>query len=308
MSYLLPLIASRLFNTPLLVDAGKAVAIVSGLGGRLIDGELVIDGPAAVDHVAFANGRPSEQMGRLGDRLGARYESMGLGDRILQMSGALAVIPIEGTLVHKGGWLGSSSGETSYEGIQTQVARARRDDRVRGVVFEVNSFGGEVSGAFDTADMIAELSAEKPTIAILTDNALSAGYLLAAAARQIIIPETGFAGSLGVVTMHVDMGRAVENAGMRVSVITSGAHKADGSPFEPLDNDVRAGIQAQLDAGRDLFAGTVARYRGRRLSKTAALATEAAQFRGEDAVDAGLADGVLRPNVAFEQFAARLSR
>jgi signal peptide peptidase SppA len=305
---LLPHIAERVFNAPLLIDAGKAVAIISGLGGRLVDGELIIDGPPAVNHVAFANGRPSEQMGRLGDRLGSRLESAGLGDRILQMVGPVAVIPIEGTLVHKGGYIGASSGETSYEGIQTQVARARRDDRVRAVVFEVDSFGGEAAGAFDTADMIAELSAEKPTIAILTDFALSGGYLLAAAARQIIIPETGAAGSIGVVSMHVDMSRAVENAGMRVSVIASGKHKADGSPFTPLGDDVRGAIQARNDASRDLFASAVARYRGRRLSKSAALATEADVFRGEDAVDAGLADGVLRPSVAFEQFVARVSR
>jgi transposase len=65
-------------------------------------------------------------------------------------------------------------------------------------VFEVDSLGGELAGAFETADLIARLSAEKPTLAILTDHALSAGYLLASAARQIIMPEHGRAGSIGV--------------------------------------------------------------------------------------------------------------
>jgi len=45
----------------------------------------------------------------------------------------------------------------------------------KGVVFEVDSFGGE----------------------LLTDHTLSAAYLLASAARQIIIPEYGRAGSIG---------------------------------------------------------------------------------------------------------------
>lgn len=303
-----PRIAARIFNTPLMVDAGKAVAIVAGMGGRLIDGQLVIDGPAAIDHVAFSGGRPSEKMGRLGDPMGTRIEARGYGDNILTRFGSVAVIAIEGTLVHKGAWLGSDSGETSYEGIQTQVLRAMRDERVRGIVFEVDSFGGEAAGAFDTADMIAELSAMKPTIAILTDFALSGGYLLAAAARQIVLPENGYAGSIGVVAMHVDFSRAIENDGVRVTVLTSGARKDDGSPFKPLGADVAARWQADLDEGREQFATAVARYRGRRLSTSAALATEAGVFRGEDAVEAGLADGVVRPSMAFAEFVQRVNR
>jgi capsid assembly protease len=321
MTIKLPYVAARLFNTPLMIDAGKAVAIASGLGGRIVDGQLVIDGPAPVDYVAGRSsiisernsGWPAancanEKMGRLGDPLGQAIEARGYGDDILTMAGSIAVIAIEGTLVHKGGWLDARSGETSYEGIQTQVLRAMRDDRVAGVVFEVDSFGGEAAGAFDTADLIADLSAQKPTLSILTDYALSAGYLLASAARQIVLPETGYAGSIGVIAMHVDFSRAIENDGIRVTVLSSGKRKDAGSPFKPLDAEVKASWQDDLDANRELFAAAVARYRGRRLSKTAALATEADVFRGDAAVEAGLADGVVRPSVAFNEFAARVRR
>jgi signal peptide peptidase SppA len=316
MNLALPRIAARVFNTPLMVDAAKASAIVAALGGRMLGrggqssgaAAFLLAGVPPMDELAAAARLPAERAGRLGDPLGQGWEQRGIGDRILTMSGPVAVIPIEGTLVHKGAWLDSYSGETSYEGIQTQVLRAQRDDRVRGVVFEVDSFGGESAGAFDTAEMIAELSAAKPTIAILTDFALSAGYLLAAAARAIVLPETGYAGSIGVIAMHVDYSRAIANDGIEVTVISSGARKADGSPFKPLGDDVAAGMQANLDKGRDLFAATVAKYRGRRLSKSAALATEAECYRGEDAVDAGLADGVIRPSQAFDEFVERVSR
>jgi signal peptide peptidase SppA len=302
----MPHVAARLFNTPLMVDGAKAVAVVNGLGSRLFDGELVIEGPAPADHVAFSNGRPS--MRRLGDPLGRRLDEAGYGDRILDMIEGVAVIGVEGTLVHKGKWIGAFSGETSYEGLQTQVARARRDERVRAVVFEVDSYGGEVAGAFDTAELIYELSQEKPTLAILTDYALSGAYLLASATRAIVMPDTGYAGSIGIVTMHVDFSRALENDGIRVTVISSGARKADGSPFRALPADVIARLQDDLDRGRDLFAETVARYRGRRLSKKAALSTEAATYRGEAAVEAGLADGVVRPTIAFDAFVDEVNR
>jgi ClpP class serine protease len=150
--------------------------------------------------------------------------------------------------------------------------------------------------------MIADLSAEKPTIAILTDYALSAGYLLASAARQIVMPETGWAGSIGVITLHADMSAALEKDGLRVTVLSSGAHKADGNPFAPLPAPVADKIRADLAATRDLFAETVARHRGPRLTKAAALATEAQVYTGPNAVAAGLADAVMRPSEAFAAF------
>jgi capsid assembly protease len=302
--FLLPHIAARVFDVPLMIDGHKAAAIASALGARITGGAVTVEGANPIDHVAFASGRPSA--GRLGDQLGKRIEAQ--GDEILpHIVNGVAVIPIEGTLVHKGKWLGSSSGDTSYEGLQTRVMRARRDRRVKAVVFEVDSFGGEVAGAFDTAEMIAQLSVEKPTLAILTDYALSAGYLLASAARAIAMPETGYAGSIGVVTMHVDYSRQIEARGMTVTVLTSGERKAEGNPFEPLPAEVASRIRAELDASRDVFAAAVGRHRGARMSKKQALATEAGAFQGEAALAAGLVDSIIHPNEAFDAFVSQVS-
>jgi signal peptide peptidase SppA len=292
-------IAQRAFNTPLLMHPGKAVAALSAVGGRIVEGGLQFpDGIAPVDHVAFENGRPSA--GTVGDGLGRAYDRSGRYP--FDMLNNVAIIPIEGTLVHKGSFVGMSSGETSYEGIQAQVLRAMRSDQVRGVAFEVDSYGGEVSGAFETADMIAALSKLKPTLAILTDHAYSAGYLMAAAARQVIVPETGGAGSIGVVMMHVDYSQALAEKGLKVTFIYSGDHKVEGNGFEPLPDDVKAKWQKELDTSRDLFADAVGRFRGSRLTAKAALATEAAVYRGSDAVSVGLADAVGHGSDAFNAF------
>jgi ClpP class serine protease len=302
MTLLMPHIAARMFNTPLLIDAGKAVAILTGLGGRVVEGGIHFDGAMPVDHVAFAGGRPSESMGTLGDRLGRAYERAGEGGRIFDRIGPVALVPIEGTLIHKGAFLGQSSGEMSYQGLQTKIQAIRRDNTVRGVVYETDSFGGEGAGVFDTAQMMAELSKEKPTIAILNDFAFSAAYLLASTARQIIIPSMGAAGSIGVITMHLDHSARLEKAGTKVTIVSSGKHKGDGHSFGPLPEDVRAKMQARIDKMRDHFAAAVGEFRGPRFSKAAALATEADAFTGEDAVRAGLADEVARPTEAFAQF------
>lgn len=301
MTILMPHVASRLFGEPLMVDAGKLQAILAGMGGRIVEGGIVLPGVDAVDHVAFSGGRPS--MGHVGEPMAAavdRYEND--GGRILQRVGNVAVIPIEGTLVQKGKWLGQSSGETSYEGVRALVARARARDDIEAVVLEVDSFGGEVAGAFETASAIAALSAVKPTLAILTDFAFSAGYLMASAARQIVMPPGGGAGSIGVISMHADFSKKLEKDGIAVTLITAGEHKADGSPFAPLADGVRAEIQTRIDASYTRFVEAVGAHRGARLSATAARATEARTYAGAKAVDVGLVDGIMDAEAAFQAF------
>jgi signal peptide peptidase SppA len=302
MNLLMPHIASRMFNTPLMIDPGKAAAILAGLGGRVVEGGVEFGDVIPIDHIAFANGRLAETMGTVGNRLGRAYEAAGAGHRILDRVGPVAIIPVEGTLIHKGAFLGQSSGEMSYEGLQTKIQAARSDPTIRGVAFEIDSFGGEAAGVFDTAQMIAELSKEKPTLAILNDFAFSAAYLLASAARQIVGPLMGGAGSIGAMTMHIDHSAKLEKSGSKVTIVASGKYKADGNPLGPLPDEVRAKMQARVDRMRDHFAEAVSQFRGPRLTKAAALATEAAAFTGEDAVTAGLVDAVARPSEAFSQF------
>jgi ClpP class serine protease len=183
-----------------------------------------------------------------------------------------------------------------------------RNPVVKAVAFEVDSFGGELAGSFETADLIARLSASKPTLAILTDHALSAGYLLASAARQIIMPEHGRAGSIGVVTLHTDWSAALERQGVKVTVLRAGAQKMAGNPFEALGEDVAQGIVSDLEAARQSFAERVGRYRGARFSAEAALATEARDYRGRDAVALGLADATGHALEAFDGFVAAINR
>lgn len=302
MTLLMPHIASRMFNTPLLIDAGKAAAILAGMGGRIVEGGVQFDGVIQVDHTAFSGGRVTESLGTLGDRLGRAYVQAGAGNQIFDRIGPVAIVPVEGTLVHKGAFLGQSSGEMSLQGLQTKIQAIRRDPSVKGVVYEYDTFGGEAAGAFDTAHMMFEQSKELPTLAIVNDFAFSGGLLLASAQRQIVVPRLGGMGSLGAMSMHIDHSAKLEKAGSKVTIIASGKHKTAGHSFGPLPEDVQTKIQARLDLMRDHFAETVAHFRGSRLTKAAALATEADSYTGEDAVRAGLADEVARPSEAFAQF------
>lgn len=120
----------------------------------------------------------------------------------------------------------------------------------------------------------------------------------------IILPRTGAVGSIGVVALHSDLSGALDQKGIAVTLIHAGSHKIDANPYQPLPQAVHDQMQRELEVVRFLFAETVAAGRGDRLTQTAALATEAAVFRGADAVAAGLADEIADPVTAFRAFAA----
>ena len=294
-------IAQRVFNTPLMVDPAKALAFLTGLGPRITGRDIRIEGLeiAAEDGNAAALPARASLFGN--DLTGRRARN---GSQPFAVVDGIAVIEIAGTLVHRGAWIGQSSGLTSYEGIAAQLQAALADPAIRGIALDIDSFGGEVAGAFDLADRLRAARTQKPVHAFVADHALSAAYALASQADRIILPRTGAVGSIGVVAMHSDMSGALDQKGIAVTLIHAGARKVDANPYQPLPEAVRARIAGELEDLRQLFAETVAEGRGRRLDTLQALSTEAAVFRGEAAVFAGLADEVADPLTAFRAFAA----
>lgn len=297
-------IAQRAFNTPLLVEPSKAMAFLSGLGPRITGRQLRLAGievgPEDMTHAALP-----ARVGILTNGLAEQYQQD--GQTPFAMVDGVAVIEVSGVLVHRGAWIGQSSGQTSYEGIAAQLGAAALDPGVRGIALEIDSFGGEVAGVFDLADAIRAARSTKPVWAFVAEHAFSAGYALASQADRIILPRTGAVGSIGVVVMHADLSGQLSDAGVIVTLIHSGAHKVDGNPYAPLPDPVRTRIQAEIDSIRTLFAQTVAAGRGRRLTAEAALATEAECFRGAEAVAAGLADEISDAASAFAAFAAAVN-
>lgn len=294
-------IAQRAFNTPLMVDPAKALAFLSGLGPRITGQEITFQGIEVEAADRTAASLPA-RASLFGNDLAQRHQRN--GTQPFAMIDGIAVIEIAGTLVHRGAWIGQSSGLTSYEGIAAQLQAAVADPGVRGIALDIDSFGGEVAGAFDLADRIRSARAQKPVHAFVAEHALSAGYVLASQADRIILPRTGAVGSIGVVALHTDMSGALDQKGIAVTLIHAGSHKIDANPYQPLPEAIHDQMQRELEVVRFLFAETVAAGRGGRLTQSAALATEAAVFRGAEAIAAGLADEMADPVTAFRAFAA----
>jgi signal peptide peptidase SppA len=217
-----------------------------------------------------------------------------------RMQGSIAVIPINGKLYNKIDWAGYSY--TGYNWVASMLDFAARDHDVKGVMLDIDSGGGEVDGAFETAERIR--SFQKP-IQVSATHAYSAAYLLGSAANKISVTQTGGVGSIGVVTMHVDYSKAMEKDGIAVTLIHKGKHKVDGNPYEPLPKDVRARTEARLEETYSLFVDAVSK--GRSMEAQAVRDTEALTYGAKEAKDLGLVDSVASLDQALAAFEAELT-
>lgn len=260
-----PHVATRVFDTPLMIHPAKLDAVLSVLSPRM-GFEL-----------------PPTQAEA------SEYETHYSEDGY-RVSGNVAIIPVVGTTIHRYDWLSEASGFCSYEKIGLMLQRALEDETIDHIVFDVDSFGGEVAGLFDLCEKIYGSRSIKPSTAIVNDHAASAGYAIASCATRVIMPASGWLGSIGVVMTHVDRSKQLEMMGQAVTFIFEGKHKVDGNSAEPLPKEVKKDLQEHCSKVYDMFTALVARNRG--ITQDAARATEAQMYLGEDAVALGLVDSI----------------
>lgn len=207
-----------------------------------------------------------------------------------------AIIPVHGTLINR---FGATYGfVTGYNFIRTQHNAALLDPDVKYIIHDHNSYGGEAAGCFELADEIFASRSVKPTYALVDSNCYSASYAIASAATKIFVIPSAGVGSVGVVAMHVDMSKMLENFGVKVTFIHSGDHKVDGNPYEALKPEVKAEIQKGVDKSRAKFVNLVARNLS--LDSKIIHNTEARTYRADDALELGLVHVIAVPSAALQ--------
>jgi signal peptide peptidase SppA len=266
---LLPRIAARVFNTPLLVLENTAATIASNLAARL--GAIPLQ-------------PPSPKASAWGDDAGETEER-----KPYEIVDGVAVIPVRGELVNRGSWIDAYSGLTSYERLGALLRTAETDEAVRAIILDVDSPGGEAAGAMETAAVVRSVSSAKTIVAFVNACAASAAYAIAAGASEVVVTPSAIVGSIGVVWLHMDYSEAMKQAGVKPTLLKKGAFKTDGNRMEPLEPDAAARIDAMMDEYYTLFLDSVGAHRPA-LGVEGARSTEAGVYVGQSGVDAGLAD------------------
>lgn len=276
--------AANFLNTPLALAPERAEGTIAALAQRFGLGPRADDVVLVLEHeVAVNRSQPA-------------YDVVA----------GVAILPVQGFLVDKLGLMTPWAGFTGYDGIWGCLALALADGSVRAIALDIDSQGGMIAGSLDLADAIHAARGVKPIWAVLSESACGTAYLLASACDCVMVPRTGLTGGIGVLIAHVEFSKALTDAGIAVTLITSGQHKADGSEYVPLTDPALARMQADVDAVGGLFVRTVARNRG--LTDKQVRRTEGASYLGGQGVEVGFADAVASPAQAFDALLHELER
>lgn len=210
-----------------------------------------------------------------------------------QIIDGVAVLPIEGVIAKRANLFMQISGGVSTELVARDLRTALADPAVHSIILAIDSPGGTVDGTQALADAVANGKSIKPIVTLANGTMASAAYWIGAAAQAVYIADgTTAVGSIGVVASHTDVSGAEAQRGIKTTEIAAGKYKRVASQYAPLTADGRQTIQDQVDYYYSLFVGAVASARGVSEKTVLKDMADGRMFIGQQAIDAGLVDGV----------------
>jgi signal peptide peptidase SppA len=198
---------------------------------------------------------------------------------------APGLIPIVGVLGQSSDWFA----DTPYEQIRQDVRRALADPQAKTIDLIVDSPGGSVLGLPETADVIQAANRVKPVRAFVTGIAASAAYWLASQASTISLTPSGEVGSVGVLDLHSDVTKMLDDAGVKITAVHAGQHKVERAAFTPLSDEAKAHMQTGVNAWYSDFLAAVRKGRGARVSASSNYGG-GRMLSAKDALSQGLVD------------------
>jgi len=214
------------------------------------------------------------------------------------MRGSTAILAIEGPLFRYANLFTALSGASSVEMLSQDLQAAIDSRAVRQILLNVNSPGGQVDGINELADMIRAANDTKPVIAYVDGLSASAGYWLASAASRIVVNESAFLGSIGVVAALTDNREAQQRQGVKRYEIVSS--QSPRKRPDPGTEQGRAQILEQVDALAQLFIDRVASFRNVTTATVLERFGQGGVLPARAAIEAGMADalGSFEPLIA----------
>lgn len=204
----------------------------------------------------------------------------------------VAILQLEGVIAKRANLFMDISGGVSTQLAERDLKAALADPAVHSIILAIDSPGGTVDGTITLASIVA--GAEKPVATLASGTMASAAYWIgsAASAGVYMTDATTNVGSIGVVATHTDVSKAQAAQGIKTTEIAAGKYKRIASQFEPLSKEGRQTIQDQVDHIYALFVDAVAAQRGVSVDKVLQDMADGRIFIGQQAIDAGLVDGV----------------
>ncbi|MCK8492912.1 S49 family peptidase [Spirosoma sp. RP8] len=216
----------------------------------------------------------------------------------LSINGHVPVIPVQGTMSR--GYTYDNYFSNTF--LMKLIYKAAEDDSKVGAILNYNSGGGTVDSTDEFNAAVAYLASKKPVISQITFCA-SAALWSAAPSTEIMMGTGPLAkiGSIGTIYIHTNVSKALEQQGLDVQIYrsTGSIDKAKLNPYEELDEETEAQIQADLDAANKAFKSGIRAGRGSKLTSDSIWTGKV--YNAQDAIKLGLADSTGDMNKAYKR-------
>lgn len=198
-------------------------------------------------------------------------------------SNGIAVISISGVLGSNLAPVEKLLGFTDYADIQNEIEEIT-EQAAKAVLFDIDSPGGEVQGAPETAAAIASLEIPKASYTAGLD--CSAAYYLSSSCDRKFVSPSAITGSIGTLLPWIDQTGFWDALGISWEPITGQGETLKGAGAGPSLTDAqREFFQAQVNDLSAAFRNHVSNYREIDFSQLKG----AAHF-GDKAIDLNLVD------------------
>ncbi len=190
--------------------------------------------------------------------------------------------------------------DRSVEPFVRLLRALRRRRRIRGVLLDISSGGGEAVASMDLHLAVQRLDQTTPVFASIGAVGASGAYLAALGARRVFAYPESQVGSIGVIFPHIAVRELVRRLGISVDLLHVGEHKDAYQGYRPLTDEERGKLLAVAKQSYDVFVERVAAARHRPVEEIRALATGEV-WSGQQALRLGLVDALADREMVLEE-------
>lgn len=203
-----------------------------------------------------------------------------------QESDQIAILYAEGSIVS-----GSSETDINDRFLIKEIEKLKDNEKIKAVVFRVNSPGGSAYASEQIWEAIKELKMQKPVIVSMGDYAASGGYYISCNATKIYAQPTTLTGSIGIFGMFPNVEGLTNKIGLSFDNVKTNKFSDFGDITRPMREDEKVILQSYIERGYNLFLTRCSEGRNIPIEKLAKIA-EGRVWTGKQALDIGLIDAL----------------
>ena len=210
----------------------------------------------------------------------------------------IAVITMRGLISSS---LPGSVSDSMVDDMRAALQQARDDSRVKAIVLEIDSPGGEVTASDAIYSAVVKTRARKPVVVYMDSLAASGGYYVSCGGKFLMANETTITGSIGVIIQTLNYEQLFNKVGLASVVFKSGKFKDMLNGARPITPEERELVQNFIMKTYDKFLGIVAKERKLPADLLRNTIADGRILSGKEAFEHKLIDGLGELDDAFSK-------